>query len=145
IAIASSDTMDAPNEAREFIRAFAAGEIDILIGTQIVAKGHHFPNLTLAGVVDGDLGSGAGDPRAAERTFQLLHQVAGRSGRESKPGLVLIQTRNPDDPVMLALAAGSRDSFLEEEITLRERGMMPPFGRLVSLILAGRDAEAVRS
>jgi primosomal protein N' (replication factor Y) len=145
VAIASSDTLQDAAKAREFIRAFSAGEIDVLIGTQIVAKGHHFPNLTLAGVVDGDLGSGAGDPRAAERTFQLLHQVAGRSGRESKPGLVLIQTRNPADPVMQALAAGSRDSFLEEEIALRERGMMPPFGRLVSLILAGRDGELVRS
>ena len=145
VAIASSDTLQDAAEAQRFIRAFSAGEIDILIGTQIVAKGHHFPNLTLAGVVDADLGSGAGDPRAAERTFQLLHQVSGRSGRGEKPGLVLLQTRNPDDPVMRALVSGSRDSFLEEEIASRERGMMPPFGRLASLILAGRDADLVRS
>lgn len=145
VAIASSDTLQDAAEAQRFIRAFSAGEIDILIGTQIVAKGHHFPNLTLAGVVDADLGSGAGDPRAAERTFQLLHQVSGRSGRGEKPGLVLMQTRNPDDPVMRALVSGSRDSFLEEEIASRERGMMPPFGRLASLILAGRDADLVRS
>ena len=144
VAIASSDTLQQPAAAQVFLRAFAAGEIDILIGTQIVAKGHHFPNLTLAGVVDADLGSGAGDPRAAERTFQLLHQVSGRSGRGEKPGLVLIQTRNPDDPVMRALAAGNRDNFLEEEIALRERSMMPPFARLASLILAGTDAELVR-
>ena len=145
VAIASSDTLQDAAEAQRFIRAFSAGDIDILIGTQIVAKGHHFPNLTLAGVVDADLGSGAGDPRAAERTFQLLHQVSGRSGRGEKPGRVLIQTRNPEDPVMRALVSGRRDSFLEEEIASRERGMMPPFGRLASLILAGRDADLVRS
>lgn len=145
IAIASSDTMQEPAEARKFLHAFSAGDVDILIGTQIVAKGHHFPNLTLAGVVDGDLGSGAGDPRAAERTFQVLHQVSGRSGRGEKKGLVLIQTRNPDDPVMRALSAGSRDSFLEEEIAARERSMMPPFGRLASLIVAGADGELVRA
>lgn len=145
IAIASSDTLQEPAEARKFIHAFSAGEVDILIGTQIVAKGHHFPNLTLAGVVDADLGSGAGDPRASERAFQLLHQVSGRSGRGGKKGLVLIQTRNPGDPVMRALAAGSRDSFLEEEIAARERNMMPPFGRLASLILAGADGELVRA
>lgn len=143
--VASSDTMQQPAETRKFIRAFSAGDADILIGTQIVAKGHHFPNLTLAGVVDADLGSGAGDPRASERTFQLLHQVSGRSGRGGKKGLVLIQTSNPDDPVMRALVAGSRDAFLEEEIALRERSMMPPFGRLASLILAGADGELVRA
>jgi primosomal protein N' (replication factor Y) (superfamily II helicase) len=145
VAIASSDTMHEPGEARKFLHAFSAGEVDILIGTQIVAKGHHFPNLTLAGVVDADLGSGAGDPRAAERTFQVLHQVSGRSGRGDKKGLVLIQTRNPDDPVMRALSAGSRDSFLEQEMAARERSMMPPFGRLASLILAGADGELVRA
>ena len=145
VALASSDTMQEPAEARKFLHAFSAGDVDVLIGTQIVAKGHHFPNLTLAGIVDADLGSGAGDPRAAERTFQVLHQVSGRSGRGDKKGLVLIQTRNPDDPVMRALSAGSRDSFLEEEIAARERSMMPPFGRLASLILAGADGELVRA
>ncbi len=144
VAIASSDTLQDRAEAQKLIWAFAAGEIDVLIGTQIVAKGHHFPNLTLAGVVDGDIGSGAGDPRAAERTFQVLHQVSGRSGRGGKRGRALIQTRNPDDPVMLALMAGSRDSFLQEELASRERSMMPPFGRLASLILAGTDAALVR-
>jgi primosomal protein N' (replication factor Y) (superfamily II helicase) len=143
VAIASSDTLQDRAKAQDLIRAFAAAEIDVLVGTQIVAKGHHFPNLTLAGVVDADLGSGNGDPRAAERTFQVLHQVSGRSGRGEKRGLVLIQTRNPDDPVMRALMAGTRDSFLDEEITSRERSMMPPFGRLASLILAGTDAALV--
>ena len=144
VAIASSDTLFGPRETQAVIRAFAAGEIDVIIGTQIVAKGHHFPLLTLAGIIDADLGGGAGDPRSAERSFQLLHQVAGRSGRGERPGLVLIQTRNPEDPVMRALASSARDDFLEEEMRLRERGGMPPFGRLASLILAGADAERVR-
>jgi primosomal protein N' (replication factor Y) len=143
IAIASSDTFSGPTEAQSVLRAFAARDLDVIIGTQIVAKGHHFPQLTLAGIVDADLGGGAGDPRAAERSFQLLHQVSGRSGRE-KPGLVLIQTRNPDDPVMQALAAGSRDAFLEQEARTRERNGTPPFGRLAAIILAGIDAAIVR-
>jgi primosomal protein N' (replication factor Y) len=144
VAIASSDTLLGPAQTQATIRAFAKGEIDVIIGTQIVAKGHHFPQLTLAGIIDADLGGGAGDPRAAERSFQLLHQVAGRSGRGEKPGLVLIQTRNPDDPVMRALASQARDDFLEEQMRERERGGAPPFGRLASLILAGADAVAVR-
>ncbi len=144
VAIASSDTFHGPAETQAVIRAFAAGDIDVVIGTQIVAKGHHFPRLTLAGIIDADLGGGAGDPRAAERSFQLLHQVAGRSGRGEKPGLVLIQTRNPDDPVMRALVADNRDAFLDEEARIRERSLTPPFGRLAALILAGADAERVR-
>ena len=144
VAVASSDTMEAPNAIQAAITAMGKGEIDVLIGTQIVAKGHHFPQLTLAGVIDADLGGAAGDPRAAERSFQLLHQVSGRAGRAEKPGLVLIQTRNPDDPVMRALASGDRDAFLEEEAAARERMGTPPFGRLASLILAGADADKVR-
>ncbi|MGQ0740777.1 MAG: primosomal protein N' [Alphaproteobacteria bacterium] len=145
MAVASSDTMETPRAIQAAITAMAKHEIDVLIGTQIVAKGHHFPQLTLAGVIDADLGGAAGDPRAAERSFQLLHQVAGRAGRAEKPGLVLIQTRNPDDPVMRALASGDRDAFLEEEAHMRERAGAPPYGRLVSLILAGADAERVRA
>ena len=144
VAIASSDTMHGPAETQAAIRAFAAGEIDVMIGTQIVAKGHHFPQLTLAGIVDADLGGGAGDPRAAERSFQLLHQVAGRSGRGERPGLVLIQTRNPEDPVMQALVSHGRDAFLEEEAAARERAGAPPFGRLAALVLSGTDALRVR-
>ncbi len=145
VAIASSDTLLGPAQTQAVIRAFAAGEIDVIIGTQIVAKGHHFPRLTLAGIVDADLGGGAGDPRAGERSFQLLHQVSGRAGRAEKPGLVLIQTRNPEDPVMQALASNARDDFLEEEIRQRERSGIPPFGRLASLILSGTDADRVRA
>ena len=145
VAVASSDTMEAPNAIQAAINAMAKGEIDVLIGTQIVAKGHHFPQLTLAGVIDADLGGSAGDPRAAERSFQLLHQVAGRAGRAEKPGFVLIQTRNPEDPVMKALASGDRDAFLEAEARSRKRMGTPPFGRLASLILAGTDANKVRA
>ncbi len=144
VAVASSDTFSGPNETQAAIRAMSKGEIDVLIGTQIVAKGHHFPQLTLAGVVDADLGGGAGDPRAAERSFQLLHQVSGRSGRADKPGLVLLQTRNPEDPVMRALVAGTRDAFLEDQIVTRERSQTPPFGRLAALILSGTEGDAVR-
>jgi primosomal protein N' (replication factor Y) (superfamily II helicase) len=122
----------------------AKHEIDVVIGTQIVAKGHHFPQLTLVGVVDGDLGGADGDLRARERTFQLLHQVSGRAGRAEKPGTVLIQTRNPDDAVMKALASGNRNAFYEQERVYRERAHAPPFGRLAALILSGADGEAVR-
>ena len=119
-----------------------AGAIDVLLGTQIIAKGHHFPDLTLVGVVDADLGLGGGDLRAAERTFQLLYQVAGRAGREERPGRVLIQTHLPEHPVMQALAAGDKDRFLAVELEERRVGDMPPFGRLAALILVRRRRRA---
>ncbi|HTP77483.1 MAG TPA: primosomal protein N' [Rhizomicrobium sp.] len=144
MAIASSDTLHGPQETQAAIRAMAKREIDVLIGTQIVAKGHHFPQLTLVGVVDADLGGSDGDLRARERTFQLLHQVAGRAGRAEKPGLVLIQTRNPKDAVMVALASGDRDAFYEQERIFRERAHAPPFGRLAALILSGLDGAQVQ-
>ena len=144
-AIASSDTLHGPLETQAAIRAMAKHETDVLIGTQIVAKGHHFPQLTLVGIVDADLGGSDGDLRARERTFQLLHQVSGRAGRAEKPGLVLIQTRNPDDPVMRALASGDRDTFFALEIAARKRISAPPFGRLAAIILSGRDGEVVRN
>lgn len=144
MAIASSDTLHGPKETQAAIRAMAKREIDVLIGTQIVAKGHHFPQLTLVGVVDADLGGSDGDLRARERTFQLLHQVAGRAGRAEKPGLVLIQTRNPKDAVMVALASGDRDKFYEQERVFRERAHAPPFGRLAALILSGLDGLQVQ-
>ncbi|HUC68774.1 MAG TPA: primosomal protein N', partial [Stellaceae bacterium] len=132
VAIASSDTLHGPLETQAAIRAMAKRETDVLIGTQVVAKGHHFPQLTLVGIVDADLGGSDGDLRARERSFQLLHQVSGRAGRAEKPGLVLIQTRNPDDPVMRALASGDRDTFFEQEIAARKRIAAPPFGRLAA-------------
>jgi primosomal protein N' (replication factor Y) len=144
VAIASSDILHGPLLTQAAIRSMAKREIDVLIGTQIVAKGHHFPQLTLVGVVDGDLGGSDGDLRARERTFQLLHQVAGRAGRAEKPGTVLIQTRNPADVVMRALASGDRDAFYEQERGYRERVASPPFGRLAAIILSGADGDAVR-
>ncbi|MGA7713630.1 MAG: primosomal protein N' [Rhizomicrobium sp.] len=144
VAIASSDTMHGPLETQAAIRAMAKRETDVLIGTQIVAKGHHFPQLTLVGVVDADLGGSDGDLRARERTFQMLHQVSGRAGRAEKPGLVLMQTRNPADTVMKALASADRDAFYEQERIARERMHAPPFGRLAAIILSGHDGDAVR-
>lgn len=119
------------------LQAVADRGVDILIGTQMVAKGHHFPHLTLVGVVDADLGLTGGDLRAAERTYQLLHQVAGRAGRESAAGRVLIQTSQPDHPVMQALAAWDRDGFIAQEMHQRAVGGWPPFGRLAALVLDG--------
>ena len=143
-AIASSDTMHGPAETQSAIRAMGKQEIDVLIGTQIMAKGHHFPNLTLVGVVDADLGGSDGDLRARERTFQLLHQVSGRAGRAEKPGLVLLQTRNPADDVMQALTSGDRDSFYAREAEFRARAGAPPYGRLAAVIVSGYDGEQVR-
>jgi primosomal protein N' (replication factor Y) len=143
-SIASSDTLHGPAETQAAIRAMAKREIDVLIGTQIVAKGHHFPQLTLVGVVDADLGGSDGDLRARERTFQLLHQVSGRAGRAEKPGLVLLQTRNPDDAVMQALARGDRDGFYAQERSFREAAHAPPFGRLAALVVSGYDGDLVR-
>ena len=120
----------------------AARLYDLLIGTQIVAKGHHFPMLTLVGAVDADLGLVGGDLRAAERTYQLLHQVGGRAGRAARKGRVLIQTHMPEQPVIKALASGDRDRFLEAEAAARREAGLPPFGRLAALILSAADAEA---
>jgi primosomal protein N' (replication factor Y) (superfamily II helicase) len=142
--IASSDTLDGPNAMQTAIRAMQKREIDVLIGTQVIAKGHHFPHLTLVGVIDGDLGGSDGDPRARERTFQLLHQVSGRAGRAEHPGTVLIQTRNPADAVMQALVKQDRDAFYRQEMMYREKAGAPPFGRLAAIILSGLKSDEVR-
>jgi primosomal protein N' (replication factor Y) len=142
LAVMASDTLFGPRAAAEMVRAVQAHEIEILIGTQIVAKGHHFPLLTLVGVVDADLGLTGGDLRAAERTYQLLHQVAGRAGRAERPGRVLLQTFLPEHPVMAALVDGGRDAFLEAETEARRRFEMPPFGRLAALIISAPEADA---
>lgn len=138
-AIMASDSLQGPLAAAEMVRAIQAREVDIVIGTQIAAKGHHFPHLTLVGVIDADLGLYGGDLRAAERSYQLLHQVAGRAGRAEKPGRVLLQTVEPDHPVMLAMISGDRDSFLEVEAEQREAAGLPPYGRLAAIILSGPD------
>ena len=139
----TSDSLMSRDEAEAAVDRMINGEIDILIGTQMAAKGHHFPNLTLVAVIDADLGLNGGDLRAAERTFQLLYQVAGRAGREGRPGRALIQTHNPDHAVMQALVSGDRDRFVEVELADREVAGMPPYGRLASLIISGPDPAAV--
>jgi primosomal protein N' (replication factor Y) len=144
VALMTSDTAADTKAAAAIVEGMEDHRIDVLIGTQIIAKGHHFPDLTLVGVVDADLGLGGGDLRAAERTFQLLYQVAGRAGREDRPGRVLIQTHLPEHPVMQALAVGDKDRFLAVELEERRIGEMPPFGRLAALIFAGADAERVK-
>ena len=141
IALMVSDLLTGPRAAAELAAAMTAHRYDVLIGTQIVAKGHHFPLLTLVGVVDADLGMTGGDLRAVERTYQLLHQVAGRAGREARPGRVLIQTYMPQAPVMQALARGDRDGFLAAEAAARRAAGLPPFGRLAALIVNAADAE----
>jgi len=142
-AIMASDTLPGPKAAEELVHQMANQELDILIGTQVMAKGYHFPRLTLVGVVDADLGLAGGDPRAAERTFQLLQQVAGRSGRGSDPGRVLLQTTAPDHPVMQALLKGDRDAFMAAEMKERTAYHLPPMSRLASVTVSGRDVKKV--
>ncbi|MGZ3315471.1 MAG: primosomal protein N' [Caulobacteraceae bacterium] len=141
VAVFSSDTVMDGEQARTLIASMEAGEIDILVATQAAAKGHNFPNLTLVGVVDADLGLRGGDLRAAERTYQLLAQATGRAGRADRPGRALLQTYAPDHPVMQALKAGDRDGFVEVEMAEREAARLPPFGRLAAIIASGPDAE----
>ena len=139
VLVLSSDLVATIERMREELKAVADGHVDIVIGTQVVAKGHHFPKLNLVGVVDADLGLANGDPRAAERTFQLLHQVAGRAGRAAGQGRGLLQTHQPDHPVMKALVAQDREAFYAAEIAARERTGYPPFGRLASLVVSAGD------
>ncbi len=142
-AIMASDTLSGPRAIQEMVRKITDHELDIIIGTQVMAKGHHFPMLTLVGVVDADLGLNGGDLRAAERTYQLLHQVAGRAGRGERPGTVMLQTFMPEHPVMQSLAAGDRDGFYQLEAEMRQDAGMPPFGRLAALIVSGEDPTLV--
>ena len=141
----SSDLTPSISDLRETLREIEEREVDVIIGTQLVAKGHHFPGLALVGVVDGDLGLAQADPRAAERTFQLLNQVTGRAGRDTVPGRGLIQTYMPEHPVIQALVSGDREAFLEREIAARREATLPPFGRLASLLVSGSAREAVEA
>jgi primosomal protein N' (replication factor Y) len=140
--VMASDTMPGPHAAADAARKIEAREVDLIIGTQIVAKGWHFPHLTLVGVVDADLGLAGGDLRASERTVQLLHQVAGRAGRAEAPGRVLLQTFSPEHPVMQALVANDLETFLARESEARRPGHWPPYGRLAALIVSADEAAA---
>ena len=137
VSILSSDLVPNITALRQVLDDIAEGRSDLVIGTQLVAKGHHFPGLATVGVIDGDLGLGQGDPRAAERTYQLLHQVTGRAGRAAIAGRGFIQTYMPEHPVMTALVSGDRDRFLHEETEARRLAGYPPFGRLAALIVSG--------
>lgn len=143
VMLLASDTAEHPDELKKMLKTIREGEVDIIIGTQIIAKGHHFPNLTLVGVVDADLGLQGGELRASERVYQLLHQVAGRAGRAEKKGRVLLQSFMPDHRIMQALCesghGAGRDAFLEVEASEREMAHMPPFSRLAGIIVSGRD------
>lgn len=144
-AVFSSDTVSTPGSAETFVRSVTDGEVDIIIGTQMAAKGHHFPNLTLVGIVDADLGLAGGDLRAAERSFQMLAQVAGRAGRADRPGTAMLQTLDSTNPVMEALLSGERDAFLTAESQARRLAGMPPFARLASLVLSAGDPQRLQT
>ncbi|MCA0405718.1 MAG: primosomal protein N' [Proteobacteria bacterium] len=141
----SSDSPGGAERMREQLGAVAAGEFPLVIGTQLIAKGHNFPKLTLAAVVDADVGLVSNDPRASERTFQLLAQVTGRAGRGEKPGRGLLQTYQPDHPVIRALLSGDHERFYAEEIAAREAAGLPPFGRMASLTITARDRAAAEA
>jgi len=145
VLVLSSDLVDSVERLRQELDDVAQGRFDIVIGTQLVAKGHHFPKLNLVGIVDADLGLANGDPRAAERTFQLLHQVVGRAGREAGRGMGYLQTHQPEHPVMRALIAQDREAFYAAEIEMREKTGYPPFGRLASLLVSGADKHATEA
>lgn len=142
IIVATSDTIRTQADMAELVTAVAEGRVDMLIGTQMLAKGHDFPNLTLVGVIDADLGLEGGDPRAAERCFQQIRQVAGRAGRGARPGEVWLQTHQPGARVMQALAKGDAEGFHAAEREMRQAAGMPPFGRLAAIILSSTDAAA---
>ncbi|WP_230481977.1 primosomal protein N' [Sphingomonas sp. Leaf21] len=145
IAVVTSDTIWSPAKAAEFVGRMEAGDIDIVVGTQLITKGYHFPNLTLVGVIDADLGLDGGDLRAAERTFQQIRQVSGRAGRGAKPGHVFIQTHSPKAQVMQALVTGDADAFYAAETEARRDADAPPFGRYAAIIVSSEDQGAAQS
>jgi len=137
-----STDMGSHAQLRERFSEIERGEYDLIIGTQLVSKGHHFEKLSVVGVLDADLGLAHGDPRAAEKTFQILTQVAGRAGRASRHGKAFLQTYHPDHPVMKAMVSGDREAFYAQELLAREAGGMPPFGRLAALIISANEQQA---
>lgn len=143
IAVLSSDLFGSARALKQRIEEIAAGEADIILGTQLVAKGHNFPLLTLVGVIDADLGLQGSDLRAAERTFQLMRQVAGRAGRAERAGEALMQTFQPEHPVIRAILSGDEESFWKAEAAERQAAGVPPYGRMAGIILSGPDLAAV--
>ncbi|MCE8442231.1 replication restart helicase PriA, partial [Rhodovulum sulfidophilum] len=140
VAVLSSDLFGSARALKAQIEAIAGGEADIIIGTQLVAKGHNFPLLTLVGVIDADLGLQGSDLRAAERTFQLMRQVAGRAGRGSERGLALLQTYQPEHPVIRAILTGDEEGFWRAEAEERRAAGVPPYGRMAGIILSAPEA-----
>ncbi len=143
VAVLSSDLFGSARALKAQIEAIAAGEADIIIGTQLVAKGHNFPLLTLVGVIDADLGLQGSDLRAAERTFQLMRQVAGRAGRADKPGVALLQTYQPEHPVIRAILSGEEEAFWRAEAGERQAAGVPPYGRMAGIVLSSPDVQQV--
>ncbi|MEO1238927.1 MAG: primosomal protein N' [Pseudomonadota bacterium] len=143
VEVLSSDLYGSARALKARIEAIANGEADIIIGTQIVAKGHNFPNLTLVGVIDADLGLQGSDLRAAERTFQLMRQVAGRAGRASRPGSALLQTFQPEHPVIRAILGGDEEAFWRAEAAERKAAGVPPFGRMAGIVLSSPNVQEV--
>ena len=141
VAVLSSDLFGSARALKEQIAKLAAGEVDVIIGTQLVAKGHNFPKLTLVGVIDADLGLQGSDLRAAERTFQLMRQVAGRAGRSDRPGVAALQTHQPEHPVIRAILDGDEEAFWSAEAQARAQAGVPPYGRLVGVVLSSPDAQ----
>jgi primosomal protein N' (replication factor Y) len=141
----TSDLVNTPKRTQEMVDGILNNQFDIIVATQMLSKGYHFPNITLVGVVDADMGLNGPDLRCAERTYQQLHQVAGRCGREQKPGTVYLQTYDPDHLVIKAVANWNQESFVELELEDREQHGMPPFGRLASFLISGRDNTEILS
>jgi primosomal protein N' (replication factor Y) len=143
IAVLSSDLYGSARALKAHIAEIAEGGADIIIGTQLVAKGHNFPHLTLVGVIDADLGLQGSDLRAAERTFQLMRQVAGRAGRAEAPGEALLQTFQPEHPVIRAILAGDEEGFWTAEAGERRAAGVPPYGRMAGIILSSPNVQEV--
>jgi primosomal protein N' (replication factor Y) len=144
VTVVTSDTLNSPEKIAAFVASAEEGAVDVIVGTQLVTKGYHFPELTLVGVVDADMGLEGGDLRAGERTYQQIAQVSGRAGRGEKPGTVLIQTRHPEEPVIAALAAGDRDAFYTAEAEARREAGAPPFGRWAAIVVSSEDEAEAR-
>ncbi|MGB3407167.1 MAG: primosomal protein N' [Jannaschia sp.] len=141
LAILSSDLFNSARALKAKVEEIARGDADIIVGTQLVAKGHNFPKLTLVGVIDADLGLQGSDLRAAERTFQLMRQVSGRAGRADVPGVALLQTYQPDHPVIRAILSGDEEGFLTEEAAQRRAAGVPPYGRMAGIVISDPDAQ----